>query len=64
MADPRTCARCGHVHTGIPIQPTAHGLFFCTRCGTFALVKEMGEMVHRDDRADPDEWGDPGLGWH
>jgi hypothetical protein len=56
-----TCLRCGHVHIGIPIQPTANGLFFCTRCGTFALVKEMGEMIEQDDRADPDEWGSL---WH
>lgn len=57
----RTCSRCGHIHIGVPIQPVREALHFCTRCGTFTLAKELGEMVDQDDRADPDSWG--GVGW-
>lgn len=59
----RTCSRCGHRHIGVPVAPAAGALHYCAQCGTYTLVKELGEMADRRDRADVDSWGHLGEGW-
>jgi hypothetical protein len=36
-------------------------MHLCPLCGTFAVVRDLGEMHGPDDRADPSDWG--GIGW-
>lgn len=55
-----TC-RCGHRHIGSPLLKQLPSLHCCPLCGEFTLVRELGEMADKDDRASTDEWGHAGT---
>lgn len=55
-----TC-RCGHRHIGSPLLKPLPSLHLCPQCGTFLVIRELGENAHPDDKAGTDEWGHLGT---